>query len=36
MTRTAATTENKRNPVVEILRFVFCILIINYHFFSHY
>ena len=28
--------ESKRNYTIEFLRFVFCILIINYHFFSHF
>ena len=27
---------SKRNPYVEILRFLFCLLIVNYHFFSHF
>lgn len=25
-----------RNSIIEVLRFVFCLFIINYHFFSHY
>lgn len=28
--------KRERNPIIELLRFVFCLVIINYHFYSHY